>query len=226
MSRLRPLAWIFSLTAGASLALAIVTHRVHYFPLDLAIARRVQSTDFGALTYLFTALNALGFAPVVTLSYGGVIALMFLAHRRWEAIVCSFGVIGGAGLNFLFKLLVARPRPSPHLIHVEHRINNGSFPAGHVLNFTIFAGLMCCFAWMNMRPSWRRTTLVCCLTALMLMMGVARISAGEHWPSDVLGGYLIGVLWLAVSIPLYCWGRDRLAVGARHADGVVPTLPL
>ena len=106
-----------------------------------------------------------------------------------------------------------RPRPPGSLVHVEHVLPAGSsFPAGHVLNFTVFAGFLCYLAWVRLAPSPLRTILAAMLVAMIALMGVARIHAGEHWPSDVLGGYLIGILWLVATIELYRWGIRRSGV--------------
>ncbi len=47
------------------------------------------------------------------LVYGGIILVLFLAGRRWEAVGGGFAALGGAGINALVKHLVDRPRPSP-----------------------------------------------------------------------------------------------------------------
>ena len=54
-----------------------------------------------------------------------------------------------------------------------------------------------------MDASWRRTTLIVFLVIAMLLMGLSRVQAGEHWPSDVLGGYLLGIAWLSAAGILY-----------------------
>jgi hypothetical protein len=43
---------------------------------------------------------------------------------------------------------------------------------------------------------------------LVAVMGFARIYAGHHWASDVIAGALLGSLWLAIAIRIYCWGRS------------------
>ena len=101
---------------------------------------------------------------------------------------------------------MARPRPPIDLIHVERTIHNSTFPAGHVLNFTVFAGFLCYLACVRLRPSWRRTILVAFLLVMIVIMGIARIASGEHWPSDVLGGYLLAGAWLWVTISFYRLG--------------------
>ena len=107
------------------------------------------------------------------------------------------------------KELVARPRPPMLLVHVAHHLPGSSFPAGHVLNLTVFAGFLCYLTCVHLAPSWLRTALIALLVAMIALMGIARIYAGEHWPSDVLGGYLLGILWLATTVEFYRWGRQE-----------------
>ena len=224
--RVPPLAWIAALAAAWAVGLSVAAHRMPYFAADLALTRAVQATDFGVLAAPMHALNVIGFPPLVGLIYGGVIVAIFLAGARWEAIACGFNVLGSSGINQLVKTLVDRPRPSDDLVHIEHHITSAAFPAGHVLNFTAFAGFLCCLAWMRMTPSWPRAALVAVLGASILLMGVARIAAGEHWPSDVLAGYLMGGAWLAVTVAFYRRGHDRFAFArplrAHHTVAAVP----
>ena len=58
-------------------------------------------------------------------------------------------------------------------------------------------------------PSWERTTLLVAFALLILFMGLSRIYQGQHWFSDVAGAYLLGSLWLALTIRLYRWGKPR-----------------
>ena len=203
------------LVGVAALLLSVAAHRAPGLPGDVLITRSVQRVDARMLDLPLDALNTLGFPPLVDVVYGGIILAFFASGRRWEAAAGGFDVLGSAGLNALVKHLVDRPRPSPQLVEVEHSISNPSFPAGHVLNFTAFAGFLCCLAYLRMRPSWRRSTLIALLGAMIALMGVARVESGEHWPSDVLGGYLLGALWLAVTMRFYEWGRRRFPTAPR-----------
>jgi undecaprenyl-diphosphatase len=47
---------------------------------------------------------------------------------------------------------------------------------------------------------------------LGVMMGLSRIYQGQHWFSDVMGAYLLGSLWLALTIWIYRWGKPRFFV--------------
>jgi undecaprenyl-diphosphatase len=65
---------------------------------------------------------------------------------------------------------------------------------------------------------WLRRALIVLLAVPILTIGFARIEAGAHWPSDVLGGYMLGAIWLALTIQLYRWGRQRLSERHRRVN--------
>ena len=145
-----------ALAGVAFLGLAVLAHREPYFPIDLTISRAVQGIGPGGFALAFDGLNRLGFPPVVGFAYGLVILAIFVRGSRWESVASAIAALGGAVLNNTTKLLVDRPRPAIDLIHVEHQISSSTFPAGHVLNFTAFAGFLCVLAWAAPVPRWRR----------------------------------------------------------------------
>jgi membrane-associated phospholipid phosphatase len=205
----RPKTHFLPLTIGAActsvafVVLALQAHVIPYFPIDLSITHYVQTHELAWLNPFVSALNALGFPPVVDIVYGAVIAVMFFMGRRWDAGGVVVSAVGASGFSWLTKWLVARPRPPSDLVHVQHHVPNPAFPAGHVAAFTAFCGFLCYLAWLRLEASWRRTTLIVFLTVAMLLMGLSRVQSGEHWPSDVLGGYLLGVSWLSVTAILH-----------------------
>lgn len=198
----------------AFLALALSARGVPFFPIDLEITLALQSLHSPWLAIPFQGLNAFGFAPIVTITFAAVIVLLLFAGRRWEAVSAAFATVGAAGLTEIVKGMVMRPRPSAELVNVAHQIESSGFPAGHVLNFTPFVGFLGYLAYVRLAPSWRRTSLIVVLLVAIALMGPARIYDGEHWASDVLGSYLLGFVWLTISIAFYEWGvRKRERAG-------------
>jgi len=143
------------------------------------------------------------------------LALIFLALSfyvsRWAAMAHVFAVgIGVVGL--VVKILVDRPRPSAALIQVANPNLDGgkySFPAGHVESYVAILGFLWFLACISpSRSLWRALTLI--VFGLMIaLIGLARIYSGEHWFSDVAGGYLLGSIWLVLTIRFYDWGKSR-----------------
>src|SRR4029077_1143044 len=85
----------------------------------------------------------------------------------------------------------------------------GGFPSGHVLNLTAIFGFLAYLVILYVANRPLRWLVVALLAVPVVIIGVARVYAGAHWPSDALGGYLIGGIWLALTIHIYPWARAR-----------------
>lgn len=127
-----------------------------------------------------------------------------LRKRKAEAWWYTAAVLGGWALYGLAKLAVQRPRP-----HVTSRLMHGaawySYPSGHGMLAPVIFGLgiiVWAAPWPS--PALRRAALA--LAALLaLSIGFSRVYIGVHYPSDVIGGLLLGTAWS--SLALLWWGR-------------------
>ncbi len=119
-------------------------------------------------------------------------------------------------LNSLIKLIVARPRPSASLVEIIQAASGNSFPSGHVMSYVAFWGLLFSFGIILFRGKhWWRTALLIISALFFVLVGPSRIYLGDHWASDVLGAYLIGGIWLAMSLWLYLYLRGRGVLAPR-----------
>ena len=133
------------------------------------------------------------------------------------AVVDRTAIRVGVGLlGSLVKEVVQRQRPTPALVNVFSPLSDYSFPSGHVLFFTAFLGFLFFLLYTLTPHSTLRTLGLVIMGALIGLVGVSRVYLGQHWPSDVLGAYLMGSVWLALMIYLYRWGKPRFFV---HAHG-------
>jgi membrane-associated phospholipid phosphatase len=75
-----------------------------------------------------------------------------------------------------------------------------SFPSGHLMVSVPVYGLLCYF-WLRCTEQVGEWLLAVTLTTLLLLlMGLSRLVLGVHWPSDVVAGTLLGLIWLAVLV--------------------------
>jgi membrane-associated phospholipid phosphatase/outer membrane protein assembly factor BamB len=179
--------------------------------IDLEIERAIQAFHPAWLDALTNASSWIGFPPQSTLIDAILVLAIFLTGHRWAAVCAVFAAAGSAGLWFLIAPLVHRPRPTPDLVRVAAEIPFGSFPSGHVLNITAFFGFLAFLSLVLLPPGLIRRVFFGACSLLVILIGYARIYSGEHWPSDVLAGYVLGAAWLWITIHVYRWGSRRRA---------------
>jgi undecaprenyl-diphosphatase len=203
----RPLCLVGLLLVFAAFVYIVVTTPVPSF--DVQIEQAAQAFHPPWLDTLTGAISFLGFPPGSIVIDALIVLAIFLTGWRWAALSAAFAAAGSAGLWFLIIALVHRPRPTPDLVRVAAEIQFGSFPSGHVLNITAFYGFLAYLAAVALEPAWARrlTVTVCCV--VIVAIGYARMYSGEHWPTDVLAGYVAGAAWLWVSCQVYRSGRLR-----------------
>jgi undecaprenyl-diphosphatase len=119
------------------------------------------------------------------------------------AVFVLIATTGGWFLNEALKDIFQRARPVivPHLQSVVTL----SFPSGHAMTS---AAVYLTLGALTMRVADRRTTKIYCIATAMfvtLLVGLSRIFLGVHYPTDVLAGWLGGMIWA-----LACWTVERL----------------
>lgn len=196
----------------AFIILAVLAKTVAYFTFDVTITRAVQTFNAGWFDALMRALTWIGFAPQAWIITLVVILFLYASGLKWETIVASVSVVGSSALGLGIKVLIDRPRPSADVVTVLTQLKDYSFPSGHVLFFTTFFGFMLFLAYTLLKPVWWRTVLLIMLVGMLVLIGPSRIYMGQHWASDVVAAYLLGSVWLSLSVVIYRWGKPRYFV--------------
>jgi membrane-associated phospholipid phosphatase len=191
------------------IVLAVLAKTVAYFTFDVTITHEIQEINVWWFGALMDVLTWIGFSPQAWFISAGIILFLYLIGLKWEAVVSASSLIGMSALGLGIKLLVERPRPSADLVNVVTHLSDYSFPSGHVLYFTTFIGFLLFLTYTLLKHSWWRFLLLIILGSTVFLIGPARIYAGQHWASDVIAAYLLGTVWLSLSILLYRWGKPR-----------------
>lgn len=219
-----PATWLWAAWLGVvltGLLLGLAAHGAPLLPGDLTLAQELQEPRaLGVLLRpVMVAASGPGFYPWAELLYGGAVGA-FLLWRRWAAAALVASTVTGDLMAAAVKLLVARPRPSADLLDVFRRESGYSFPSGHVVHYVVFFGVLGYLAWGVLRATPRGRPLLrvfaaagaALCAALVGLIGASRVYLGAHWPTDVVGGYLLGGAWLALLVIAY------RAWHARHAE--------
>lgn len=146
------------------------------------------------LTILMRAASLYG-GPSVLIPAGLVAAAAFLI-KGWRrgALLVAVTLAGAGLLNGLLKFSFARVRPASFFDYPLPV--SPSFPSGHALYAaSIFGGVAVLLtARVQSRPLQVVIWLGC--LSLTLLVGISRVYLGVHYPSDVLAGYAIGIIWV------------------------------
>ncbi len=195
---------LFSLGIFIFVILSIVCAFIPYFKIDIIVSEKIQSINslfFDKLMWNLTLIGNKWTMSAIIFCTGIV---FYLFKFKKEAIFCTISTGIGALVGQIIKILVNRPRPTPDLIRVSSTLTDKSYPSGHVLVFTIFFGFML-FLLHKKVKNFKFSSIIpsIILIFLITMIGISRIYLGAHWASDVLGGYLLGILWLICTIRIY-----------------------
>lgn len=101
---------------------------------------------------------------------------------------------------------------------------SASFPSGHAIGSLVGVGALLLvllpYARRSTRPAWTAFGVL-----VVLAIGFSRLGLGVHYFSDVLGGYVLGAGWLAVSTAAFTpWRRDLAKPGRPLTQGLGPPL--
>jgi undecaprenyl-diphosphatase len=183
-------------------------------PFDLPIARFIQGVNWGPLVYVMQLINSSAGYGQVVLGAVAIVA-MFIFERRagWLMLIGSISSL----LDNIIKLLVSRNRPTVDLVHILSPASGFSFPSGHAVFFTWMSFMIAVSIAPKIRPAFR--PILWGLAAIVIVLTcIARVWVGDHWPSDVLGGVLLGIGWSAFVLwlperwlpsPSFRWFRGR-----------------
>jgi undecaprenyl-diphosphatase len=192
---------------------------------------------FGALSYLVTAgathaadesillwmhehstprldswarkLTPLGSSVVAVMVVLVASGFLWTWRQRWSLLLLWVAMLGSAVLNVTLKWAFSRPRPE---LWDRMHAGDSSFPSGHAMTAVVIYGTIA-FLLARLEEGRRIRRLTLGIAALtILLTGATRVYLGVHYPSDVVAGYLVALVWatfcaLGVEAVRYFRGR-------------------
>jgi len=108
----------------------------------------------------------------------------------------------------LLKQLFQRKRPLSPLLKAAKGL---SFPSGHAIMAVTFYGLLIYILQHTITIGWLNWFLTIIVIVLILLIGFSRIYLRVHYASDVAAGFVIGLLWLLISLAVLKWLEGYIA---------------
>lgn len=191
---------IFTLLAAALayfyFAIAIASQET--LPFDDIVADKVKNVLGGPILDVFTILGSTkGFAIIA------VIVLLWLGFKRkdYRAVgVFVLALLSGYLVNSFLKEWHNRPRPaSEQLVEVDTL----SFPSGNAMIGLLLYSLTAYFLMRNLHSAKRKFAIGLAAFVIILLYGASRIALNVHYPSDIVAGFAMGVIWMVCWIYVY-----------------------
>lgn len=163
---------------------------------DTVVCEFIYGLRSEHLTAFLTGITYLGNWQTITL-----ICILFLLIPRARlpyGVPLSAAALAASVIQKALKVSFHRARPDLAL----HLIDQGgySFPSGHSFSVLIFYGMLIFLCRRNMKSKAAANLITVLLSCLIPLIGFSRIYLGVHYPTDVLGGWSIGLCVLMITI--------------------------
>ena len=195
------------LTKGsfALLLFVILGYMVKFYPEQLvAFDSPIQTWlrgDFPTALTTFFKLVTSFIDPLGIIIWVSALVLFFL-YKKWkiEAALLAGNLVLHGILIKLIKLVYQRSRPS-----ISHLVEEGgySFPSGHAMATAIVVGTLIIIVQQRMQNQQIKRLVQGLLLLFILTIMASRVYLGVHYPTDVIGGALLGFAIINIEFPFY-----------------------
>lgn len=171
------------------------SHEITAF--DTAVAGALEPLRTPITVAVFTWITSLGDSGALVSAVAATTGLLWAGGRSRVLFPLWLTVLGSQATTWIGKYALFRPRPD---FITEVTAFSPSFPSGHATGATAVYGFL---AYIIMRGRHRmeeRFELAYWAAVMALLIGFSRVFLGVHYASDVVAGWLVGLLWLLAGI--------------------------
>ncbi len=168
---------------------------------DQQISEYIISFRSPQLTQYFLFMTHAGdiYGYLIVFSIALIISIILFKNWRYAAQTL-FVLLLASISNTILKRFVDRARPGiEHLVVVETL----SYPSGHAMAAMAFYGFLIYLFYRFKMSAWLKYGIILLLIFIILSIGISRIYLGVHFPSDIAGGYIAGLIWVFFCILIF-----------------------
>ena len=169
-------------------------------PFDRAIQQLIRKDMCSGLTKFFKHVSNFGGVHYIVVMVTVILVIFLIKKWYAEAIFLVVNVITAPILVTILKYVYDRQRPSlTHLV-----VENGlSFPSGHATASVMLYISLMIICRQRIKQHYLKYILLFIAVVMIVLIGMSRIYLGVHYPTDILGGWLLSGSWLLFWFPVY-----------------------
>ena len=197
---LRKILLIFSITILLLLIIFLLHNNLSF--IDESVYNVIIKLKSPFFTFFFKFVTF--YASIEWFIILSVFIFLFNRNNKLKIVIPIY-VFGIALITILMKNIFVRVRPIDLMIIEEIGY---SFPSGHSSSSIAFYGLISYFIYKSNIKKYKKIISIGLLLLLSLLIGISRIYLGVHYPTDVLAGFMVGIIYFVIFIYIYNFERS------------------
>ncbi|QXP77810.1 MULTISPECIES: phosphatase PAP2 family protein [Winogradskyella] len=161
---------------------------------DTNVIEYIHSYRTPTLTKYFVFITDIGDVYGYLIAFILCIITFLMIFKSWQYVIQLIVVMSLAlSSNLILKRIINRSRPNQeHLVTVETL----SYPSGHAMAAMAFYGFLIYLFFHFKINLILKSIIITLLISIIISIGISRIYLGVHFPSDIIGGFIAGFIWV------------------------------
>lgn len=166
---------------------------------DVAILDYIHNSTNPVLLSIMEFISFVGSGWFLLPAIGIVIIYTFVKKEYYISKILLANILGSWVFNYILKAIIQRTRPFDYALVKQGGL---SFPSGHSM---VTMSMYLAIAYLlsrNVDNVIKKRNIYIIASTIIILMGISRMYLGVHWPTDIIGGYVIGYLFFSSTIKL------------------------
>jgi undecaprenyl-diphosphatase len=163
---------------------------------DENVLRGLEASRSPLFNEIMLEISTIGSGVPLILMVFVAALLLWLTRHRWSAGLLVVGSLGGTIINRVLKMSFDRERPS--VVEAVEVVRSLYFPSGHATSSFIVYGTLAYILTQISKQHSVRMAIWIIAAGMIVLVGFSRMYLGVHYPTDVAGGFLVGLAWVMI----------------------------